>query len=106
MSAFKAVIAAVVLAASVGTPLALLHSGEAKTQEKREALRLQAGRLAELTAENQRLSNLVVQAEGPALSADQFRELLRLRGEIKSLRQAAGEAAQLRALDQRDPAQP
>jgi len=69
-------------------------------REKNAALRLQTDRLAELTAENQRLSNLVVLAK-PPFSDEQFRELLRLRGEVAMLRQQTNAIPQLRKENRR-----
>jgi hypothetical protein len=60
-------------------------------------LQRQAQRLAELSGENQRLSNLVVQAKQDAPQGGQLRELLKLRGEMGRLRQSAREMEQLRA---------
>src|SRR3989442_5567 len=80
------VVSAIVFA-SVATPLVIQHCAQIKWHEKNEALRQQADRLAQLAAENERLSNLVAQTKGPSLSNDQLSELLRLRGEIGQLRQ-------------------
>ena len=60
----------------------------------------QNDRWAELTAENERLSNLVVLAR-PPLSDEQFRELLRLRGEVAMLRQQTNAVPQLRKENRR-----
>jgi len=93
---FACVIAVTGLAAS----LVIQQSGQAKLREKAEALRQQAEQIAQLSAENERLSNLVARAANPqTLPPDQLSELLRLRGQIGLLRQATKEQAQLRAVN-------
>jgi hypothetical protein len=65
--------------------------------EKDEALLGQAGRIAQLESENQRLSNLVVHATDTVpVASDPPRELLRLRGEVGVLRQQTNELGTLR----------
>lgn len=71
-----------------------------KWRQKDEPLRQQASRLAQLSAENNSLSNLVVLTGGSSLSDDQFRELLRLRGEIAQLRRTVSEIDEIRAKNQ------
>ena len=100
VTAFRAAIVGAVVIASVAAPLAVQHSAQVKCRERDELLRQQTERLAELSAENHRLSNLVAQAESSALSTDQFRELLRLRGELGQLRQTVSEIAKLRVTNQ------
>jgi hypothetical protein len=57
-------------------------------EEENQGLRQQVDQMAELVAENERLSNLVAQAsQSRPLSEDQMRELVRLRGEVGALRQ-------------------
>jgi hypothetical protein len=60
-----------------------------------EELSRQAQKLADLTAENQRLSNLLRQANGSgapeSASKEELRDLLRLRGEVGQLRQRVAE---------------
>ena len=63
ITAFTAAIVGAVVIASVAAPLAVRHSAQVKWRERNELLRQQTGRWAELSAENQRLSNLVAQAE-------------------------------------------
>ena len=65
---------------------------------KEESLRQQAEETTQLLAENERLSNRISQAKSsPSLSAEQFREVLRLRGEIGGLRRAGMESDHLQA---------
>jgi hypothetical protein len=86
----------------IATSLVIRQSSQAKLREKTEASGQQAERIALLSAENERLSNLVTHAaSSQVLPPDQLRELLRLRGQIGLLRQTAGEQAQLQATNER-----
>jgi hypothetical protein len=77
----------VIAVAGVATPLAIQHKSQARLREENESLRQQASKVDQLAAENERLSNLVVQAKGAELlSRQQMSELLRLRGEVTHLR--------------------
>jgi hypothetical protein len=88
------------MVASVAAPLLVQHYARVQWREREALLRQQAGRFAELLAENKRLSNLAAQTSGSALSSDQFSELMKLRAEIGRLRQDASEVARLRAAHQ------
>lgn len=94
------------LVAGVATPLVLQHQAQARLNERNEALERQAAQTDRLAAENQRLSNLLVQAGTTARFPDDTeRELLRLRGEVGRLRLAAQELEQLKgtaALSEKD----
>ena len=92
-------VAGMLLVAGVAAPLAIWRHARAVWRGQDELLRDQAGRLYGLSAENQRLSNLVAQAKGPSLADGPHRELLRLRGEIGLLRPVADEADELRAMN-------
>jgi hypothetical protein len=87
MAALKHFTVISLVAASVATPLIVYSLAQAKWHERDEFLRRLAGQLAELTAENEHLSDLVAEAKTNALSRDQLTELLRLRGQIRSLRE-------------------
>jgi hypothetical protein len=100
ITAFKAAIVGAVVIASVAAPLAVQHSEQVKWRERNELLRQQTGRWAELSAESERLSNLVAQAESASLWKGQLLELLRLRGELGQLRQTVSEIAKLRVANQ------
>jgi len=89
-----------IMAASVVAPLLVQHHARVQWREREALLRQQSEQSAELSAENKRLSNLVAQTNSPALSSDQFSELMKLRGEIGRLRQAASEVARLKAANQ------
>ena len=85
------VISAIVVA-SVVTPLVIQHLAQARLRDRDEALRQRADQLAILQGENERLSNLLAQANGSqSPSNDQLSELMRLRGEIGRLQTAVQE---------------
>jgi len=99
----KTLITITIVAASVATPLVIQHNHQVELREENRSLRLQVDQLAQLTAENKRLSNLVVRAS-PAtpLPVEPSSELLRLRGEVGMLRQQNQELAK-RLVDQQQP---
>jgi len=81
--------------ACVLTPLVIQHQAQASLRKKDEVLQQESDQLAQLTADNQRLSNLLARANRtPTISNDQLNELLNLRGEIGRLRQQARELTQ------------
>ncbi len=80
----------------MGVPWFLRHQGRLELGARRDALEQQASRLARLVEENGRLSNLLVQAQAaPLLSAEQLRELLRLRNERRSLAEQTNRVTRL-----------
>jgi hypothetical protein len=82
------------LAAVVGLALWLAVEDQTRLKlgEEHKTLEQQVGQMAGLIAENDRLSNLVAQANrSQSLPDDQLRELLRLRGEAGVLRQQSKE---------------
>jgi RNA polymerase sigma factor (sigma-70 family) len=94
MTKFQAaIIATLVVAFSV--PLVLQQRTANRAQAENEALRGQLQQMEQVTAENARLSNLLAKAQPPAPSGDkqQQRELLKLRGEVGTLRKTAEDAA-------------
>jgi hypothetical protein len=91
----------VLVAAGLAVPCLLYRQSEHDWSARSEALQRQARQLAELSAERKRLSNLIAQPGPSALPNEQFRELLRLRGEMGRLRQAARDTEQLRAANQK-----
>jgi hypothetical protein len=77
------------------------HSARTRLLQENESLRQQADQLALLAAENERLSNSLAGAKGPAsLPAAEFRELLRLRSQVGQLDRTRREADELRAANQ------
>jgi hypothetical protein len=98
MSKFKMGITVAIVAASVLGSLALQHQGERRLREREESWRRQTEALARLSAENERLSNLVARVKtSQPLSKPQLAELLRLRNEAGRLRQSETEKARLQA---------
>ncbi len=85
MAKLKAGILGAVIAAGVATPLVIHYQTQARLRDRDSALQQQSEQLAQLTAENARLSNLVARANS-SLAQDQSRELLRLRGEVGVLK--------------------
>jgi len=78
---------AAVLVASLVTPLLLQHQAQAALREQDEAWRQQSNQLAQLSADNQRLAGLLAQPKPSTPVPDnQFRELMRLRGEVGRLK--------------------
>src|SRR5207249_1154959 len=79
----KAGMITAIIVASVMTPLFLQHQAQARRREQDEVWQRQTNQLAQVTAANQRLANLLAQAKNTrSLSDNQFSEVLRLRSEI------------------------
>ncbi|MGI8964480.1 MAG: hypothetical protein ACR2H1_00140, partial [Limisphaerales bacterium] len=82
--------------ASVATPLIIQHQSQVKLRDENKSLQLQVDQLAQLTAENERLSKLVAPGNN-SLAKDQLSELLKLRGEVGVLRRQNQQLEKLRA---------
>jgi hypothetical protein len=95
----------VLLAVSVAAPLQTWRHGQDRLQATDAQFQRQATEMAELADGNARLSNLVAEARQDCLSKEGFHELVRLRGEMGTLRQAADEVEKLRAANDRARAQ-
>jgi len=90
------VIGAMVVAGAA-TLFLMQRQAEGELRAQNQALRQQLDQWSQLSADNERLSNLVAQAKSrPGLSQDQLSELLKLRGEVGRLRQQAKEVEVLR----------
>ena len=92
-----------IIIASVATPVVLQQKAAAALGAQTELLRQQTGRIAELTQEQQQLSNsLAAATSGAALAASNahMNELLRLRGEVSLL---TGQLQTLRATGTNQP---
>jgi RNA polymerase sigma factor (sigma-70 family) len=88
-----AAVAVACLAASL-----VQHRSRVKLLAENQTLQHQAAQFASLAADNERLSNLLAQANSSlSLSATQSSEVLRLRGEVGRLRREAFEAARTKA---------
>jgi hypothetical protein len=86
-----------VAVAGITASVVVHHRERANLRQAAEASRQQVEQIAKLSAENERLSNTVAATAASPLTPDQRGELLRLRGQIEPLRQAARERAQLEA---------
>jgi hypothetical protein len=111
MTTFKlGLLSGVVLAGMAGL-LIMQQQSMVRLREENQSLQQQQIQMVQLAAENERLSNSVNQAaSSEPLSQDQLHELLRLRGEVGTLRQKAKELVrvqeenrELRARPQVDP---
>jgi RNA polymerase sigma factor (sigma-70 family) len=100
MTTLKLGVMGAIVVGGVVTPFAIQHQSLVKQREENQALRQQVEQMANLEAENDRLSNLVVRAQG-ATSDDQLRELLRLRGEVGTLRSQSNQLERLQAENRR-----
>jgi len=84
-----------VITAALSIPLVVQYQAKTRLQEENQSLRAKVEEVAILTEENKRLSNLVAQAKrppAPSTNNEQFRELMKLRGEVAVLRNTANEA--------------
>lgn len=97
ISVLRVALLTALVAGAVVAPIATQHKAQGRWRLQDEILLRQNARLAELAAENLRLSNLVSNLDNQPLSDEQLTELLRLRGQLGPLRRAAVEAQQLRA---------
>jgi len=95
-SKLSTAIVAVLVIASVGVPLLVQLQAQARLRETDARLRQQSIQLEKLMADVQALSNYLAETDKPnVLPSAQFRELLRLRGEIGRLRSQEKELTQL-----------
>jgi hypothetical protein len=88
---FKFGLVGAMVLASVASILLIERQTPSRWREQQELLLDQSGRMAELAAEHQSLAALVAQETNSVLSSDEFKELLKLRGEIGPMRQSARE---------------
>lgn len=93
------IISAVVIAGVVATLLVIQHQARIKLRQENQSLRQQ---VEQLQTDNEDLSNRVVQANSSQkIPSNQFSELLRLRGEVGSLRKQTNELGRVQAENQR-----
>lgn len=95
MTQLKTAVICVLVVAGMGIPLVVQHQSVVKLRERGESLQRQVEQAAQLSAENERLSNLVAQANR-TLPDEQQNELLRLRGQVGMLRAQIKELEGLR----------
>jgi hypothetical protein len=96
-TAFRLSIASVLIATSAGFPCWLGHQGQLKLMAGREALQRQADQASRLLHENSRLSNALAQAQAasPPLTEERLHEMLRLRNEVRLLREQTSQVTRL-----------
>jgi len=84
-----------IIVAGLAATVAVQHQNDRKLSGENQALRQQ---LTGLAADNESLSNRLLQVRAPSpLADDQFRELLRLRGEVGRLREQTNLVGKLAA---------
>jgi hypothetical protein len=94
-------------AAGLAVGVVIEHQACCRLDQENRALHQQLSQRDEVIAENQRLSNLVAQANGapsrpnerlqaPSATDERLKELVRLRGEVEVLRQQSKEIEKLR----------
>jgi RNA polymerase sigma factor (sigma-70 family) len=92
MTKLKAGIVIVVIVGGVTTSLIISQQARAKLSQQDETLRQQSAQLAQLAADNERLSGLAARSNNPDF---QLSDLSRLRAEAASLRQQTNDLAML-----------
>lgn len=96
MKALKLGIIGLILAGALAAPFLARQRAAIRWRARQAASREQSAVLDQLSAENQRLSNLVAQAKSPlSLSPAQSSDLLKLRNEVGQLRRTLKEMEQL-----------
>jgi len=96
MGKIKLAVSAVVVA-GLGTALVLEHQAVSRMQDRNRAVEARLGGFDAIAQENNRLSNLLTKSSsGSVLPQEQFRELLKLRGEVGMGRRLQAENPKLR----------
>jgi hypothetical protein len=93
----------VLVVAAVALPIAMRSRGAAKARQMQQSLMRQLGEIAELEAENARLSN-GLSSKAMKSEEEETRELLRLRSEVGLLRNETQRIDRLRQEIERQPA--
>jgi hypothetical protein len=94
MKVSKIIFIGAIVAASVLASLLIQYRTEAKFNENNEVLQLQKNQLTDLTAENQRLANQLVQSKTNSSPTEAERaELARLRAKAIALREQTSQLA-------------
>lgn len=86
MAKLKLGVGAALVVGALMTPLIMQRQSLNETHQENQSLHREVNRLSQLEADNRPLSNLVPNEPTQSLSAGQFSELLRLRGEVGQLR--------------------
>jgi 5'-3' exonuclease len=98
MTKFSTIATALAVAASLTMSVVLEQRAEARLGRQNARRQQQAAQLAQLSAQNEGLSNLIAQLRSAqSLSKDQLKELLRLRNEAGRIRLSAQEKVKLQA---------
>jgi len=96
MTKLKPAIVGTVAAVAVVALVIFQHQSVSRLREQNRILQEQQSKASQLGSENERLSNLLAQVNlEQAMQQDQVHELLKLRGEVTSLRQQSKELAHL-----------
>jgi RNA polymerase sigma factor (sigma-70 family) len=98
MTKLKAGVISAVVIGGVATSLVISQQARAKLREQDEVLRQQSAQLAQLAADNERLSGLVSKGNVPDV---QLSDLPKLKAEAESLRRQTNDLAMLREQNQR-----
>ena len=85
MTKIKIILVGAIAIAGLATSIVVHHRSQVELNAKGELLPQRDRQLAELSAEHQRLSNLIVQTKG-SLAEDRVTELVKLRREVEELR--------------------
>jgi hypothetical protein len=96
MNKFRVGVIAAIAFASATICLAIQRHSHARLSEQNESMSQQSGQLMQISAENERLSNLISRVKSSQiLSKEDLTELLKLRNEVGQLRQSGIVKAQL-----------
>jgi hypothetical protein len=102
MTKLKLILTGMIVTAAVLASLLVEHQNQAKLRENNALWRRQDNQLAELAAENRRLSNLVAQTKTDSATAgDQMADLAKLRATAETLRQQSDQLAKQLAENRR-----
>jgi ribosomal protein L12E/L44/L45/RPP1/RPP2 len=96
MTKLKAGLISGLLVAGVATPFLLQQQTQNRLRAQNDSLRAQVTQMAQVEAENARLSNLVSETKSP-VPTGQMDELLRLRAQVGDLKRQLAEATQAAA---------
>ena len=99
MTRFGTALLGAVVAAAIAAILLLRQHGEQSLREKEALLQQQTEQIAQLNAENERLSNAVSSTQ--SAGGGEQSELLKLRGEVSLLRRQTNELGRLREENRR-----
>lgn len=100
MTALQKTLITTTLVLAIATPLVMHYRVQKELRDQNasfhQQLQQQMDTVAQFQRDNDRLSKLIAQATNKSLSDEQFRELLRLRGEVGQLRNQQSDLEKLR----------